>query len=97
MASALELKSAEATITMMGAHGSALISGTDEVTAPTGYYFVGLQFMEDTVVASQTDYAVTNQIDLSTFTDIVEGTVLIGRWDAITLTSGTIYGYLARK
>lgn len=79
----------------LGGGGSKGITGTNAVTPATGYYFFAIQVISDMVVSAQGD--VTNAVNttLSGFTSIPAGTVLYGRWNSITLTSGSAIGYYA--
>lgn len=75
----------------MGNKGSKEITGTSEVTGN----FTAIQFMETSVVAAQTDATGTSNADLTAWTGgFLAGTIVYGRWSAITLTSGSAIGYL---
>lgn len=80
----------------LGQYGSKEITGTSAVTPPTGYYFVAIQMVADTVVSAQTDYGTTNA-DLTAYTTLTDGQIVYGKWTSITLTSGEAIGYLASK
>lgn len=101
MTSNLQQKAAAITLSSMGYNGSKAITGTSAVTPATGYQWVALQFIEDSVVAAQTNGAhvgidssvsVTNA-DLTAFTAISAGTIVYGLWTSITLTIGSAIGY----
>ena len=76
----------------MGNFGSIEITGTAEVTG----IFTAFQFMEDSVVSAQTDSNGTSNADLTAFTTILAGSIIYGRWSAITLTSGSAIGYYGK-
>lgn len=89
-----QAKTAEYMSTSLGEYGSMGITGTSEVTAPTNSYFIAIQVIDDITVSAATDYQIANQVDLTAFTNIVAGTVIYGKWSAITLSSGSAIGYL---
>jgi hypothetical protein len=74
----------------LGNNGSKEITGTSEVTADN--IFIAIQFIDDSIVASQTDAGVANA-DLSAFSLIIGGTIVYGKWSSLTLTSGFAIGY----
>ena len=76
----------------MGNLGSIAITGTSEVTGD----FTAIMFMDDSVVASQTNKVGYANADLSDFTTIIAGTIVYGEWTAITLTSGSAIGYYGK-
>ena len=76
--------------TTLGNHGSVEITGTSEVTGA----FTALYFVENTVVADSTDATGYSNADLSSFTVFYAGTIVYGKWSAITLTSGEAIGYI---
>lgn len=74
--------------------GSKAITGTDAVTPDTGYEWVALQFVEDSVVAAYAQpSSAVDSVDLTAFTTISAGTTIYGRFSSITLTSGSAIGY----
>lgn len=80
---------------IIGGVGSKAITGTDAVTPPTGYYFFGVQVIADAVVSAQGNVDGATNADITAFTSIPAGTILYGKWNSITLTSGECNGYLA--
>jgi len=104
MASNLEGKAAALTLSSMGYNGSKQITGTSAVTPVSGFQWVAIQFMEDSVVAAQTDGShISSGVDaadvpvvnatLTSYTTIESGTIIYGLWSSITLTSGSAIGY----
>jgi len=81
--------------TTMGNLGSKAITGTSAVTPTAGFVFTCIQAMEDSAVTTQTDSGITNAV-LSSYTTIISGTMLYGRWSSITPASGSFVGYLGR-
>jgi len=73
----------------MGVYGSIEVTGTSAVTGT----FSAIQFMEDSVVSAQTDKTDVSNADLTAFTLISAGTIVYGRWESITLTSGSAIAY----
>ena len=96
MSSILQQTGNQAVVNSVGATGSKAITGTSAVAPPTGYYFFAIQFLADGVVSVQSDVTGATNADLTAFTSISSGTVVYGKWDSITLTSGEAIGYLAR-
>jgi len=72
--------------TSIGTYGGQYITGTSEST-PTQNRFVAIQAIEDTVIS-----AVTGNIDVSGII-LFAGTIIYGRWTALTLTSGEVIAY----
>lgn len=70
--------------------------GVDYSQAPAGYYIFATEFMADAVVASQTNVADAINVELSSYTSILSGVAVYGKWTKLTLTSGEAIGYLAR-
>lgn len=93
MSSQLELLAARATLNSVGASGSVAITGTGAVTPSAGMHFYCIQFIEDSVVASDIDLAGATNANLSLFT-FPAGAAVYGKWTSITLTSGKAIGYM---
>jgi hypothetical protein len=94
--STLEILASQVYLNNCGANGGKEITGTSAVTPADGYYFCKIEVMSDTVVAAQGN--VTNAInpDLTKITSIPAKTILYGKWNSITLTSGDAIGYYAK-
>ena len=75
-----------------GQYGGVAIVGTDEVEPATGYQFYAVHVVADAVVAAQGDVIATN-VDLTDIASIPAGTVIYGKWNALTLTSGSVIAY----
>lgn len=74
--------------------GSKEITGTSAVTPASGFEFIAIQFMEDSVVAAQASPSGSkDMVDLTAYTSISAGTIIYGRFSSITLTSGSAIGY----
>ena len=96
----LQQRASALTLSSLGYNGSKAITGTSAVTPVSGFKWVAIQFIADSVVAAQTDAThvgidtavqVTNA-DLTDFTVIKAGTTIHGLWSSITLTSGEALG-----
>ena len=77
----------------LGQIGSKAITGTNAVTPDSGYYFACIQAIADIVVSAQGNVTGSTNAVLSSFPKIPAGTVVYGKWDSITLTSGEAIGY----
>ena len=75
-----------------GQYGGVAIVGTAEVEPATGYQFYAVHVVADAVVAAQGDVIATN-VDLTAIASIPAGTVIYGKWDSLTLTSGSVIAY----
>lgn len=93
MSSQLELSAARATLNTVGASGSVAITGTNAVTPSSGMYFYAIQFVEDTVIASDIDLSGATNASFTGFT-FPAGMVVYGKWTSVTLTSGRAIGYM---
>ena len=69
----------------LGQIGSIHVAGTGTITAPTGYVFIAIQFLETTIFASDTEGLVTSvaqrfpdSTTTSTFVDADGGAVVDG-------------------
>ena len=82
--------------TSMGNLGSELI-GTVAATIAAPYKYTALQFISDSIVSVATDAVGASNVDLTGFTVILAGTVIYGKWSAITLTSGEGIAYIGEK
>ena len=76
-----------------GYNGSKAITGTSAVTPATGFEFIAIQFLEETVVSAmaQPDNARTGAV-LTSFV-FQAGQIIYGRWSSITLSYGSAIGY----
>jgi len=70
----------------IGGLGGQYITDTNEAT-PNQPRFICIQAIEDTVVST-----VTGNIDIDGIT-LLAGTMVYGRWTALTLTSGKVIAY----
>jgi hypothetical protein len=70
----------------IGSLGGQYITDTSEAT-PTKPRFICIQAIEDTVVS-----ATTGNPDVDGIT-LLAGTMIYGRWTALTLTSGKVIAY----
>ena len=70
----------------IGGLGGQYITDTNEAT-PNQARFICIQAVEDTVINT-----VTGNIDVDGIT-ILAGTMIYGRWTALTLTSGKVIAY----
>ena len=77
----------------LGQDGGKSITGTNAVTPATGNYYFAIQIIADTVVAAQGNVAGAVNPDLTDFTVLSAGTIIYGKWNSITLTSGEAIGY----
>ena len=82
---------------VVGGVGSVAITGTGEVSAPTGYYIFCFVVLSDVIVNTQSNTNGSTNCTLSGFASIPTGTPIYGKYDSITLTSGEAIGYLAPK
>jgi hypothetical protein len=80
---------------VISAGNDTIMVGTAEVSVPTTNYFSAIQSMADTVVSTQEDVTGATNPALSTFTSILAGTVIYGKFSSITLTSGQAIAYKA--
>lgn len=71
----------------MGQAGGKYISSTDATTPATGYVFVAVQALEDTVLTA------VGNITGITGVALGQGQVLYGRYTSITLASGSVVAY----
>jgi hypothetical protein len=71
----------------LGGFGGAYISDTNEHTPETGYVFVAIQALTDSVVT-----AVGNITGVTAIT-IPAGFVFYGEYTSITLASGSVFAY----
>lgn len=81
-------------------YGQEVEESTTAHTTPTGTEYYAMQVIADAVVASMTwaeDYAAASDGDWSDLTSIPAGTVLTGRFTALTLTSGEVILHLRPK
>lgn len=86
----------KAAIMGLGQVGSKAITGTDAVTPATGYYFFAIQFTSDAVVAAQGNVTGAVNVTMSSLSaGIPAGTIVFGKFNSITLTSGQAIGYYA--
>ena len=71
-----------------GQNGGVYIDDTNPATPATGYNFIAMQAIEDTVVSA----AVGNITNIAGIT-ISTGTIIYGTFTSITLTSGSVIAY----
>ena len=93
--SGLSNKADQKIIESMGAAGGKAITDTSATTPDAGFYFVAMQVIAEAVVSAQGDVTGASNPDLTAFTAIREGTILFGKWNSITLTSGEVVVYNA--
>lgn len=74
----------------MGGYGGNFISDTAAHTPATGYVFVALQAVADTVISAYSPAFGGNALTGVTLT---AGTVIYGRFTTVTLTSGKLLAY----
>jgi len=74
---------------------SIALTGTNEITAPTGYYIFLIIPSSDMVIADQTEIEDTVNADLSSLTSIPAGYQAFTNLSAVTLTSGEGIAYLS--
>lgn len=80
----------------IGAVGSKAITGVSAVTPPDGYYFFCIVPSSDMVISAQGNITDAINADLTTITTHPAGLSIFGKFNSITLTSGSGIGYLAR-
>lgn len=98
MSSSLEQMAALATLQNIGVIGSKEIVGTSAVTPVTGCYFYAIQVMSDIIVSAQSNITGSVNANLTLLTGgIPAGTVIYGKFNSITLTSGQAIGYYAKE
>lgn len=95
--SSIEQLASLATVQNIGAIGSKEIVGTSAVTPATGYYFYAIQVTSDIIVSAQGNLTGATNMVLANITGgIPAGTVIYGKFNSITLTSGQAIGYYAK-
>ena len=75
----------------------AILVGTAEINVADQYSFNAIHVLADAVVASQTDATGATNADLTAFAAIKQGTIVRGKWNAISLTSGEAIAYLINR
>jgi len=91
-----EIMAAQVYLNNSGVNGGKVISGTSAVTPADGYYFCKIEVMSDMKVKAQGNVTGATNPDLTAITTIPAKTILYGKWNSITLTSGDAIAYYAK-
>ena len=91
-----EIMAAQVYLNNSGVNGGKVISGASAVTPADGYYFCKIEVMSDMKVSAQGNVTGATNPDLTAITTIPAKTILYGKWNSITLTSGNAIAYYAK-
>ena len=91
-----EIMAAQVYLNNSGVNGGKEITGTSAVTPADGYYFCKIEVMSDMRVSAQGNVTGATNPDLTKITSIPAKTILYGKWNSITLTSGGAIAYYAK-
>jgi len=91
-----EIMAAQVYLNNSGVNGGKEITGTSAVTPADGYYFCKIEVMSDMKVSAQGDVTGATNPTLTAIASIPAKTILYGKWNSITLTSGDAIAYYAK-